>query len=124
MRQSAQAGYGRFIKIQHNGTYTTTYGHLNSYERGLRAGSWVKQGQTIGRVGMSGMATGPHLDFRVIRNGKFINPLAMELPKASPVPEKQRAAFLAAIKPAFAQLENLDRALALASTNGTVRALP
>ena len=119
-----QAGYGRFIKIQHNGTYTTTYGHLNSYERGLRAGSWVKQGQTIGRVGMSGMATGPHLDFRVIRNGKFINPLAMELPKASPVPEKQRAAFLAAIKPAFAQLENLDRALALASTNGSVRALP
>jgi murein DD-endopeptidase MepM/ murein hydrolase activator NlpD len=117
-------GFGRFIKIQHNGTYTTTYGHLSSFERGLKAGSWVKQGQTIGRVGRSGLATGPHLDFRVLKNGKFINPLTMKLPTASPVPPKRMAAFRAAIKPVFAKLESLNRALAFSSTNGSVRALP
>lgn len=78
-------GYGRFISVRHNSTYTSTYAHLSGYAKGLKAGSMVKQGEVIGYVGSSGLSTGAHLDFRVYKNGKPTNPLKLESPAAKPV---------------------------------------
>lgn len=66
-------GYGKFIQIQHNSVYTTGYGHLSEYAKNIRPGVRVKQGQVIGYVGATGLATGPHLDFSIKKNGKYIN---------------------------------------------------
>ncbi|MCF8365326.1 MAG: M23 family metallopeptidase [Bacteroidales bacterium] len=78
-------GGGRAVKIKHNGTYTTVYMHLSKYGEGIKAGAHVKQGQVIGYVGSSGLATGPHLDFRFYRNGKAVDPTKVESPAANPV---------------------------------------
>jgi len=78
-------GGGRAVKIKHNGTYTTLYMHLSKYGQGIKAGVKVKQGQVIGYVGASGLATGPHLDFRFYRNGKPVDPTKVESPTADPV---------------------------------------
>ncbi|MDZ7742017.1 MAG: peptidoglycan DD-metalloendopeptidase family protein [Bacteroidota bacterium] len=76
---------GRAVKIRHNGTYTTVYMHLSAYGKGIKKGAKVKQGDVIGYVGSSGLATGPHLDFRFYRNGQPINPLKVESPPSEPV---------------------------------------
>jgi murein DD-endopeptidase MepM/ murein hydrolase activator NlpD len=78
-------GGGNYVKIKHNGTYTSVYMHLHGFARGLVTGKKVKQGDLIGYVGSTGLATGPHLDFRVYRNGKAIDPLKMESPPAKPI---------------------------------------
>jgi len=80
-----KGGYGRFIAIRHNTVYTTTYAHLSGFAKGIRAGATVNQGQVIGYVGSSGLSTGPHLDFRVYRNGSPTNPLKLESPPSRPV---------------------------------------
>ena len=80
-----KGGGGRVVKIKHNGTYTTQYMHLSKYGKGIKPGVHVKQGQIIGYVGASGLATGPHLDFRFYRNGKPIDPLKVKSPAAKPV---------------------------------------
>lgn len=85
---------GRAVKIRHNGTYTTVYMHLSDYGKGIRKGVKVKQGDIIGYVGSSGLATGPHLDFRFYRNGKPVNPLKVESPPAEPVKEEYLDEFL------------------------------
>ena len=76
---------GRTVNIKHNGTYSTAYMHLSAYGKGIKKGAQVKQGDVIGYVGKSGLATGPHLDFRFYRNGKAINPLKVKSPPANPV---------------------------------------
>lgn len=68
-------GYGRYILLYHNGEYSTAYAHLNSFKKGLQKGTRVRQGEIIGYVGASGLASGPHLHYEVIKNGKQINPL-------------------------------------------------
>lgn len=78
-------GGGNYLKIKHNSTYTTTYMHLKGFAKGISQGSKVKQGQTIGYVGMTGTATGPHLDFRLQKNGTYIDPLKFKSPSAEPV---------------------------------------
>ncbi len=78
-------GYGNCVKVRHNGTYQTLYGHLRGFARGIRKGLKVKQGQVIGYVGTTGLSTGPHLDFRMTVNGKYVNPLTVNLPAADPV---------------------------------------
>ncbi len=80
-----KGGYGKRIEIKHNGIYTTGYAHMSRFAKGLKKGDFVKQGQTIGYVGMTGTATGPHLDFRVYKNGQPINPLKMKSPPAVPI---------------------------------------
>jgi len=93
-------GYGRCITIRHNNRYTTTYGHLSRYAAKLKVGSNVDQGEVIGYVGASGLASGPHLDFRMKKDGSFVNPLKIRFPAARPVPEshmedfKKRVAYL------------------------------
>lgn len=78
-------GGGNYIKIKHNGTYSTTYMHLKGYAKGMVVGKRVKQGDLIGYVGATGLATGPHLDFRFYRNGKAVNPLKVESPPSKPI---------------------------------------
>ena len=86
-------GYGRFIAIRHNSRYITSYGHLYRYASKIKVGSNVKQGQVIGYVGASGLATGPHLDFRMKKDGRFVNPLKNRLPAARPVPPNYLSDF-------------------------------
>ncbi|MBR1576639.1 MAG: peptidoglycan DD-metalloendopeptidase family protein [Bacteroidales bacterium] len=78
-------GGGNTVKIRHNASYVTSYMHLSRYAKGLKAGQHVHQGQVIGYVGATGTATGPHLDFRVYKDGTAINPLKMESPSADPI---------------------------------------
>jgi len=85
--------YGRFVKIRHRNGYYSTYGHLSRYGRGIGRGDKVEQGQVVGYVGATGLATGPHLDFRVIRNGKFVNFLKIQIPPADSVKDKYRREF-------------------------------
>ena len=86
-------GGGNTVKIRHNSVYTTAYLHLSKYGPGIKAGVRVTQGQVIGYVGMTGTATGPHLDYRVWKNGTPINPLTMEAPPAVPIREENKAAL-------------------------------
>ncbi len=82
VRLGRNGGYGKYIKIKHNNTYSTAYGHMNAYNKELRVGSYVKRGETIGYVGSTGRSTGPHLHFEVIKNNKQVNPLkTYTLPK-------------------------------------------
>lgn len=84
---------GNMIKIRHNSVYTTAYLHLSRYPRGMYTGKYVKQGETIGYVGSTGLSTGPHLDFRFYRNNSPINPMRVKAPPVQPVKEENRETF-------------------------------
>ncbi len=86
-------GAGNYLKIRHNSIYMTQYAHLSRFARGMKAGKHVRQGQLIGYVGHTGLATGPHLDFRFYKYGKPVNPLTVKSPSAKPVASKYRPAF-------------------------------
>ena len=86
-------GAGNFIKIRHNGVYTTGYLHLSKFASGIQVGNRVQQSEVIGYVGMTGHATGPHLDFRVWKNGTPINPLTLDSPSDTPIKVELRPAF-------------------------------
>lgn len=81
-----KGGGGNTVYIKHNSVYSSGYLHLSAYAKGLKVGDRVKQGQVIGYVGSTGASTGPHLDFRVWKNGTPINPLKMESPSVAPIP--------------------------------------
>lgn len=84
---------GNYIKIRHNSVYTTSYCHFSRFGEGMYKGARVRQGQVIGYVGTTGYATGPHLDFRMWKNGTAINPLTIDAPPAEPIKEENQAAF-------------------------------
>jgi len=86
-------GGGNYIKVKHNSAYTTVYMHLSGFAKGLNVGSRVQQGEVIGYVGSTGLATGPHLDFRVYFNGHAMDPLKVESPPSEPVGEEYLEAF-------------------------------
>lgn len=86
-------GYGIAIKIKHPNGYISYYGHLSRIRKGIRVGRWVKKGQVIGYVGSTGLATGPHLDFRLKKNGKFVNFLRLKLPPSYPLSSKYVGEF-------------------------------
>lgn len=113
-----KGGYGNVIILQHGSKYSTLYAHLKSYNRKLRKGSKVKQGQTIAYVGSSGLATGPHLHYEFRVNGTHRNPLTVHLPESKPVPKRYMADFELTTTPVFAQLDLVTRSsqLALADT--------
>jgi len=100
-----KGGYGKRIEIKHNGVYSTGYAHMSRYAKGLKKGDFVKQGQVIGYVGMTGSATGPHLDFRVYKNGTPINPLTMKSPPAVPIKKKYLDDFKKVVKKYSKELE-------------------
>jgi murein DD-endopeptidase MepM/ murein hydrolase activator NlpD len=85
---------GNYVKIRHNGTYTTGYLHMSNIAKGIRPGAKVKQGDVIGYVGSTGLATGPHLCYRFWKNGVQVDPLKEEIPPAHPVDAVHREKFL------------------------------
>lgn len=90
-------GGGNYIKIKHNSTYTTEYMHLRGFAKGIAVGTHVSQGQLIGYVGMTGTATGPHLDYRVFKNGTAIDPLRMDLPAVDPIAPDDMPQYLRSV---------------------------
>ena len=86
---------GNTVRIRHNSVYSTAYLHLSKYAKGLKVGQRVRQGEIIGYVGSTGRSTGPHLDFRVWKNGTPINPLKMDSPPAEPLKPESMDAFSA-----------------------------
>ena len=98
---------GRQIKIKHNSIYVTAYLHLNGYAKGIKLGSHVKQGQLIGYVGKTGLATGPHLDFRFWKNGKPVNPLKVKAPPVEPIKEINMDPYRKVMKHWLHQLDSI-----------------
>ncbi len=86
-----QQGYGKTVKMRHTNGFETLYGHLSRIA--VKPGQRVQQGTAVGAVGMTGLATGPHLDYRMIRNGSFVDPLRVQSPPAEPIPAAERKAF-------------------------------
>ena len=95
VQKGYKGGGGHTVKIRHNSVYSTAYLHLSRYAKNLSVGSHVSQGEVIGYVGSTGASTGPHLDFRVWKNGSPINPLTMESPSVEPVPQSAMSEFVA-----------------------------
>jgi len=93
LRAQKYKGYGNFVSIKHNSTYVTAYGHMSKYGRGIRKGVRVNQGQIIGYVGSTGMSTGPHLHYEVIKNGKRINSQRLKLPTGKTLTNEARNRF-------------------------------
>ena len=102
-----RGGAGNYLKIKHNGVYTTTYMHLSGFAKGIKVGSEVKQKQVIGYVGSTGLSTGPHLDFRVYENGKPINPLTIKSQPKKPISTANRDAFTLLCDSLIRRLETL-----------------
>jgi murein DD-endopeptidase MepM/ murein hydrolase activator NlpD len=93
----ARGGYGNLVVLRHAGAFSTWYAHLSRFGAGVRTGARVSQGQTIGHVGSTGWATGPHLHYEFRVNDVPRNPVTLALPAAEPVPPSERGAFRAAI---------------------------
>lgn len=89
-----KGGYGNLVIISHPNSYKTYYAHLSKIKKGIVSGAKVKQGQVIGNVGSTGLSTGPHLDFRIKKYGKWVNPLKIDLPPAEPINEKYRELYM------------------------------
>jgi len=113
-----KGGYGNVVYIKHNNRYSTRYAHLSRFASGLGTGSQVEQGQVIGYVGQSGLATGPHLHYEFRVNGHPRDPERVELPKAQPLPESKIAAFRNRISPLLSQLKALDRIQVASNQDG------
>jgi murein DD-endopeptidase MepM/ murein hydrolase activator NlpD len=107
--RGTKSGYGKAVILQHGGNITTLYAHMSAYAAKARVGSRVRQGQTIGYVGATGLATANHLHYEYRLNGVHRNPRTVPLPDAEPIAEKYREKFLASAKPIIQELENFKR---------------
>lgn len=102
-----KGGYGRVVILKHGSQYTTLYAHMSRYRSGLQIGSRVKQGQVIGYVGASGLATAPHLHYEFRINGAHKNPMTVALPRANPLPRSAVVRWRAETAYAVAQLDSI-----------------
>ncbi len=100
-----KGGYGNTIVVKHGQTYQTLYAHMSRYAQGIKVGSNVAQGQTIGYVGMTGLATGPHLHYEFLVNGQHVDPLGIKLPVSDPIPKSERTAFMQTSSKMMASLD-------------------
>lgn len=103
-----KGGGGNYLKIKHNGAYTTLYMHLAGFAKGISTGTRVRQGDVIGYVGSTGLSTGPHLDFRVFLNGSAIDPLKMESPPSEPVAKEYLPQYLPLVDSLKTGLDTLN----------------
>ncbi len=103
-----KGGYGRTVILSHGGRYTTLFAHMSRYKKGIRVGQRVRQGEVIGYIGSSGLATGPHLHYEFRVDGVHKNPLTVTLPKAEPLPKQYLADFKTLAQPLLASLDNLQ----------------
>jgi len=101
-------GNGNFVEVRHNGTYKTIYLHMSKFASGMKKGKRVSQGQVIGYVGSTGLATGPHLCFRMYRNGSPVNPYKVKAPAAKPVTTANLSDFKQYTRSLIAQLEGRE----------------
>jgi murein DD-endopeptidase MepM/ murein hydrolase activator NlpD len=93
IKAAYDSGYGRRVEIQHANGYVTTYNHMSGFARGVTEGLRVTQGQVIGYLGQSGLATGPHLHYEVVINGNFVDPMAIKLARTREFDGKMLAMF-------------------------------
>ncbi len=107
-KASYTSGNGNFVKIRHDETFETQYLHMQKFAAGIRPGVQVKQGQVIGYVGSTGLATGPHVCFRFWKNGKQVNHLALKFPPAKPLDAKDMPAFEQLRDQYLAQLNQME----------------
>lgn len=103
--RGVKGGYGNVIIIQHGGRYSTLYGHMSRFAKGIYTGKLVRQGQIIGYVGMTGLATGPHLHYEFRVNGVHRNPLTVKLPNAAPIAAQYKSDFEAHTTQLLTQLD-------------------
>ena len=109
-----KGGYGNTIIIKHGGSYSTLYAHMSRFARGMRVGKTVDQGRLIGRVGATGMVTGPHLHYEFRVRGSHRNPLTFKFPKAQSIPSQYRADFLQQARAWTEQLDVVGQRIRLA----------
>ena len=116
-----KGGYGKTVIVEHAGKYTTLYAHLSKYSKRAKRGNRVKQGQVIGYVGSSGLATGPHLHYEFRVHGKHRDPLRVKLPKSLSLPKSEIAKFRKVTTPLLTQLAAIpaDTMVASAGATGT-----
>ena len=108
--RGTQSGYGKVVILQHGGNITTLYAHMSNFVAKVGVGSRVRQGQTIGFVGKTGLVTGVHLHYEYRLNGVHRNPRTVALPDAEPIAEQYRAKFIAEAAPVLQQLEQFKTA--------------
>ncbi|WP_452222732.1 peptidoglycan DD-metalloendopeptidase family protein [Lacinutrix chionoecetis] len=104
IESARRGGNGNYVKVKHNATYTTQYLHMKT--RKAKVGDFVKQGEVIGYVGMTGNTSGPHVCYRFWKNGKQVDPFKEKLPEAKPISDSLKIKFLEHIKPLKAKLDN------------------
>ncbi len=107
--RGVKGGYGNTVILQHGGNITTLYAHMQRFASNVRTGTRVRQGQTIGYVGDTGLVSGVHLHYEYRLNGVHRNPRTVELPQAAPIADKYRAKFLAQSAPLLQELEDFKR---------------
>lgn len=112
--RGVKSGYGNVVILQHGGNITTLYAHMSRFASKVRAGSRVRQGQTIGYVGATGLVTGAHLHYEYRLNGVHRNPRTVKLPQADPIAQEYRDEFLAAAAPILEELEQFKHKQRLA----------
>ena len=100
-----KGGNGNYVKIRHNATYETQYLHMS--KRLVKVGQFVKQGDIIGKVGMTGNTGGPHVCYRFWKNGKQVDPFKQKLPEAKPISDSLKVEYLKFIQPIKIQLDNI-----------------
>ena len=92
--RSFNRGHGNFVKIRHNGTFETLYAHMSKFAKGVNVGTMVRQGQIIGYAGSTGLSTGPHLHYEIIKNGVHVNPMTVKLPAIDNLDAKSKPLFM------------------------------
>jgi len=102
-----KGGFGNLLRVRHTNGFVSDYGHLKGFKKGVRAGTRVSQGQVIGFVGSTGLSTGPHLDFRISKNGSYINFMAIKFPPAQSISEKEKENFKNYTKPYLTKLAGI-----------------
>ncbi|MBQ0013397.1 MAG: peptidoglycan DD-metalloendopeptidase family protein [Proteobacteria bacterium] len=101
------SGHGNYVKVRHNGSYETLYAHMSKFAKGVGVGTVVKQGQTIGYVGSTGLSTGPHLHYEIIKDGKHVNPMTVKLPAINSLNAADKQKFLEYRQELDANIERL-----------------
>ncbi len=105
IHRGPKGGYGNLVEIRHPNGFVTRYAHLSRFAGGIRVGTRVHQGDVIGYVGMTGLATAPHLHYEMLRGGRHIDPLSVDLPAGDPVPSEDRVRWMAELPARLALLD-------------------
>jgi murein DD-endopeptidase MepM/ murein hydrolase activator NlpD len=118
--RATKGGYGNAVILQHGGNITTLYGHLSNFNRNVRNGSRVRQGDVIGYVGQTGLASGPHLHYEYRKNGVHKNPRTVRLPQAEPIDPALKADFMRTAAPLINRLDDTPLVLLEAKNSGRI----